>query len=81
VAWSVPLLNTNGTSLTDIAGYRVYYGTSPTNLSQSETVSGAGTTSRVISGLAPGTYYFGVATLNSAGVPSAVSNAASKTVP
>jgi hypothetical protein len=77
----VPLLNTDGSSLTNIYGYRIYYGTSPTNLSQSITVTGAGITSRVISGLAPGTYYFAVATLNSTGVASDLSNAASKTVP
>jgi len=81
VSWSVPLLNTDGTSLTDISGYRVHYGTSPTSLSQSVTVSGPGITSHVITGLAPGTYYFAVATVNSTGVASVVSNAASKTVP
>ena len=77
----MPLVNTDGTSLTDVSGYRVYYGTSASNLSQSVLVSGAGITSRVISGLAPGRYFFAVATINSTGVASAVSNAASKTVP
>ena len=81
VSWSVPLLNTDGTSLTDIAGYRIYYGTSPSNLSRSVSISGNGITSHVISGLAPGTYYFAVATLNSTGVTSDLSNAASKTLP
>jgi hypothetical protein len=74
-------LNTDGTALTDISGYLVYYGTSPTNLEQSRSVPGAGNTSYVVSDLAPGTYYFAVATLNSTGVASVVSNAASKTVP
>jgi hypothetical protein len=77
----VPLVNTDGTALTNISGYRVHYGTSSTNLSSSLTVTDAGVTSSVITGLAPGTYYFAVATLNSTGVESAVSNSASKTVP
>jgi len=81
VSWAVPPLNTDGTALTDISGYRVYYGASPANLAQSIPVSGAGVTSQVVSGLASGTYYFAVATVNSAGVASAVSNAASKTLP
>ena len=74
-------MNTDGTPLTDISGYRVHYGTNKTDLTQSILVSGAANTSNVISGLAPGTYYFAVATLNSAGVASLVSDAASKTVP
>lgn len=81
VSWSMPLLNTNGTSLTDVSGYRIYYGTSPNSLTLSVPVSGAEVTSGVISGLAPGTYYFAVSTLNSAGASSDLTNVASKTVP
>jgi hypothetical protein len=81
VSWSVPLLNIDGTPLTDISGYRVSYGTNPANLTQTVTVSGAGITSTVIGGLLPGTYYFAVATLNSTATASADSSAASTTVP
>ncbi len=81
VSWSDPLLNTDGTSLTGVTGYRIYYGPSPANLPDSILVPGAGATSHVISGLTQGTYYFAVATLNSVGVASDLSNAASKTVP
>jgi hypothetical protein len=81
VSWTTPLLNTDGSSLTDITGYVVRYGTSPSNLSQSLRLQGAGVTSATISGLPAGTYYIAVATVNSAGITSDVSNAASKTVP
>lgn len=81
VSWATPLRNTDGTSLTDIAAYVVKYGTSPSNLSQSLRVQGAGVTSATITGLPAGTYYVAVATVNSAGVTSATSNPASKTVP
>lgn len=81
ISWSVPLLNTNGTSLTDVAGYRVYYGTNPSSLSNAMLVSGAGVGSVVVSGLIQGTYYFAVSTVNSSGVESAPSNPVSRTVP
>ena len=81
VSWSVPLLNTDGTSLTDISGYRIYYGTSADDLSQSILISAPGITNHVVSGLAPGTYYIAVVTLNSMGIPSDLSTPASATVP
>lgn len=81
VSWSVPLFNTDGTSLTDVAGYRIYYKRSPTELIHSVSVSGSGVTNHVISGLTAGTYYFAVATVNSTGVASDISNAVSKTLP
>ena len=81
VSWSVPLFNTDGTSLTDVAGYRIYYKKSPTELIHSVSVSGSGVTNHVISGLTAGTYYFAVATVNSTGVASDISNAVSKTLP
>jgi len=81
ISWTTPLLNSDGSSLTDIKGYVVRYGTSPSNLSQSVSVQGASMTSATISGLAAGTYYVAVATVNSAGTTSTASNAVSKTVP
>jgi hypothetical protein len=81
VSWSMPLLNTDGTALTDIAGFRIYYGISPTNLTQSVSVMGAGVATHVVDGLASGTYYFAVAAVNSAGVESEVSNPVFGTVP
>jgi len=70
----------DGTTLSDIGGYRIVYGTSATNLTQSVDVSGASTTSRTITGLVPGTYYFAVMTVNLSGVASNRSNVAATTV-
>lgn len=80
LSWTAPTENADGTQVTDLAGYRVYYGTSPTDLSQSVEVSGAQTTSYVVENLPAGTYYFAVAAYNSAGVESEPSNVASKTI-
>ena len=66
--------------VTDLAGYRVHYGTSEYELTQIIQVSGAATTSYVVSGLSSGTYYFAVSAYNSLGYESAFSNLATKTL-
>jgi hypothetical protein len=80
LSWSVPTQNTDGTPLTDLSGYHIYYGTSSSALTATITVASASETSYVVTGLAPGTYYFAVVAYNSAGVDSPESNVASKTI-
>jgi hypothetical protein len=80
LSWSAPTENADGTPVTDLAGYRVYYGTSPGDLSQSIEVSGAQTTTYEVENLPAGTYYFAVAAYNTSGVESAQSNVGSKTI-
>ncbi|MET0986891.1 MAG: putative Ig domain-containing protein [Steroidobacteraceae bacterium] len=81
VSWTPPTQNTNGTSLTNLVGYRIYYGTSSSALTQQIQVANASVSSYVLSGLGSGTYYFGVRAYNSSGAESALSNVASKTLP
>jgi hypothetical protein len=81
LSWTAPASNTDGTPLTDIAGYRISYGMDPATLDQTVNVS-AGATAVTLLGLTSrATYFITVRTLNSAGVfsaPSAVvSHAAS----
>ena len=66
--------------VTDLAGYRIHYGTSEYALTEIIQVSGAATTSYVVSGLSSGTYYFAVSAYNSLGNESAFSNLATKTL-
>jgi hypothetical protein len=73
--------NTDGTTLTDVTGYVINYGTSPINLSQSVVISNVGVTTGTITGLPAGTYYFSVATRNSTGGASVGSSVVAKTVP
>jgi hypothetical protein len=80
LSWSVPTLNTNGTPATDLAGYHIYYGTSPDALTSVIDVPGAETTEYEISNLVSGTYYFEVTAYNSLGVDSAASNQGSETI-
>lgn len=80
VTWTPPTQNTNGSTLTNLAGYNIEYGTSASELTQSIQVTNPGLTSYVVSNLAPGTYYFGVAAYNASGEQSSLSNVRSKTV-
>jgi hypothetical protein len=80
LSWTPPTQNTDGSALTDLAGYRVYWGTSQGNLASSVTLNNPGLTSYVIDQLTPGTWYFTATALNSVGVESNQSNIASKVV-
>lgn len=80
LSWTPPTRNTNGTALTNLAGYRIYYGTSPSNLSRTVTVNNAGLTRYVISDLSAATWYFSIRAYTSGGVESSNSNNVSKVV-
>lgn len=80
LSWTVPTENTNGTPVTDLAGYHIYYGTSAGAWTSTITVLEATETSYTVSGLAPGTYYFTIVAFNTAGDDSPQSNVASKTI-
>jgi hypothetical protein len=80
VNWSTPTQNTNGTPLVNLAGFRIFYGTNPNNLSQSAQIANPGITSYVLADLSPGTWYIGLADYTAAGVQSSLSNIASTTV-
>jgi hypothetical protein len=72
--WDAPTTNSDGSALTNLAGYRIYYGTSKTNLNHTITVSHVGITTYVVNNLGAGTYYFAILAYNTAGVQSNLSN-------
>jgi hypothetical protein len=80
VSWVAPTANTNGTALTNLAGFKIYYGTNSASLTQIEQVSSAGVTDYVVSGLTSGTWYFAVTSYTSDGTESARSATSSKTI-
>jgi hypothetical protein len=80
LSWTTPTTNTDGTSLTDLAGFRVYFGSSATSLSQYVQITDVATTSYVVQGLSNGTWYFAVKAYTSAGSESSLSNVGSKTI-
>jgi hypothetical protein len=77
LSWTPPTTNADGTPITELTGYVVSYGLSPTALTNSASVA---VPSLSLPVLAPGTWYFAVAAVNSFGVKSANSNIVSKTI-
>ena len=73
LSWSAPTENTNGTALTNLAGYVIYYGTSATAMTQQINVNTVGMLVYQIPDLAPGNWYFQIMSVNSAGVQSSAS--------
>ena len=77
LAWDAPTSNANGSPVTDLAGYKIYYGTVPGNYTASINVGNV--TSVPVTTLssavpAPGLYYIAVTAYDTVGNESAYSN-------
>ncbi len=81
VTWTPPVQRTDGSALTNLAGYEVRYGLSAAVLDRTITLGNPGLTSYVVEGLASGTWYFGVVAMDGAGQASDLSAVRSKTIP
>ena len=77
LSWTAPTQNTDGTAISGLAGYYIYYGTSASALSQTVQVANPGLLTYTVQGLAAGTWYFSVVAYTSGGAQSAASNPAS----
>jgi hypothetical protein len=80
LSWNPPLENTDGTLLTDLAGYKIYYGTDMAILNNVVNLPWGGNVVYTVQNLAAGTWYFTVRAYNSLGVESDYSETASKTI-
>ncbi len=79
LSWTPPTTNSDGSPVS-LSGYRVVYGTSSSNLSQSVSITDPTAATYTISNLATGTWFFGVKATDTAQNESDVSNVASKTI-
>jgi hypothetical protein len=79
LSWVPPTQNTDGSPLT-VAGYRIYWGTTLGNYSNSVTLSNPGLTTYMIDQLTPATWYFVATAFNAQGAESPFSNVAEKTI-
>jgi hypothetical protein len=80
LSWAPPTSNVDGTPLTNLAGYRVKYGKSASDLSVSLSIPGPDVTSAVIENLSAGTWYFAVSAYTTTNIESDLSNLAQKTL-
>jgi len=80
INWTPPTENTDGSPLTNLAGYDIHYGTASGDYTQSVSVSNPGLATYVVDDLGPGTYYFSIAAVNSTGAESPLSPEVSMTV-
>jgi hypothetical protein len=78
---SPPTQNTDGSPLNDLAGMRVYYGTSAGSLDQVLDLPGNAATTYTLSSLSSGVWYFAATAYNSRGLESSPSATASKSIP
>ncbi len=80
LSWSAPTQNEDGSSLTDLAGYRIYYGTSPSDLSKRVDIGNPAMTSTVVPNLTSGTWYFAISAYTKNGAESGMSPIVSKVI-
>jgi hypothetical protein len=80
LSWTPPTENTDGSNLSNLAGFRIQYGTSPTALTQTIQISNPGVVTYDVTGLNAGNWYFAIRAYNSGGAESANSNVVSKTI-
>jgi hypothetical protein len=72
LSWKAPESDANGSHLHDLAGYKIYYGTSSKNYNRSIDVGHF--TGTVISDLSPGIWCFAVTAYDTSGNESSLSN-------
>jgi hypothetical protein len=80
VSWVAPTMNSDGSPLTNLAGYTIHYGASPSSLTQTIQITNAAAVSYVVTNLSPGTWYFAVSSYTNTNVQSGLSTIASKTI-
>lgn len=78
LSWSAPTQNTDGTALTDLAGYRIYYGVNSSSLGNVIEISNPSVSTYVVEGLTPDIWYFASTALNSQGQESDFSSQVSR---
>jgi hypothetical protein len=80
VRWTAPTENTDGTALTNLAGFRIYFGTSSNSLTQTVQVANPAVMTHTIGNLSPATWYFSVTAYSTNGAESTRTGVQSKTI-
>ena len=80
LSWNPPTQNVDGSSLTDLSGYRIYYGRDPNILGRTVAITNPGLTRYVVENLQPGVWHFVMTSVNSQGVESRRTDPVSKSI-
>jgi len=80
LSWQAPTSNADGTTLVDLKGYKVHYGSAAKTYSDTIQVTNPGITTYVVDNLKAGKYYFAVTAYNAAGQESSLSSEVSTQV-
>jgi hypothetical protein len=78
--WLPPTQTTDGSPLSNLGGYRVYWGTEEGAYPNSVTIETPGLASYVVEQLTPATWHFVVTAVTSNGIESGYSNVFTKTI-
>ena len=78
--WEAPPSKVSGEPLDDLAGYRILYGRSSSDLDHSVLITDPATTSYRFSSLTPGVWYFAVVAVNANGLEGPPTTLASKSI-
>src|SRR5262245_60171832 len=74
LSWAPPTQNTDGSPLNNLAGYKIYWGTSASSYANSVTISNPGLATYVVGQLTPAKWYFAVTAYTATGTESGYSN-------
>lgn len=80
LTWDAPTMNVDGSSLTDLAAYKLYYGTNSRNYTNEVRIENPGVATYVVENLVSDTYYFAITAINGAGEESDFSSEAVHTI-
>lgn len=72
LSWDAPATNADGTPLTDLAGYKIYYG--PSSGDYTRSIDVGNNRQVMIDGLSSGSWCFAITAYNASGSESAYSN-------
>lgn len=73
LSWQAPTERADGSPLTNLAGFRIFYGTARENLSNTVDLNNPGLSRYVVENLTAGTWYFSMTAYDQAGLQSSPS--------
>lgn len=80
LTWNPVKTDSRGKALTDVAGYKIYYGTSANAMHTVVVLKNPTQTTYIVKDLHPGTWYFAISAYTTSGTEGSLSNIGSKTI-